>query len=92
MLAIMSGRPQFSLSALLVIIAVLSVPLAMMVSGKPSVLILGYFALLTGGGGSLGYLLGGEAGVLPGMALGFFLSLVLATMCGLPFGLLVPPD
>jgi len=63
----MSKRPQFSLKALLVIIAVLAVPLAMMVSGV---------YVLAGGGailaipalfGSLGYLLRGRDGAAIGV-------------------------
>jgi len=52
----MPARPQFSLKAILVIIAVLSVPLAMM---RMSVWI-GVLFLLPALSGSVGYLLGGK--------------------------------
>ena len=50
----MPNRPQFSRRAILVIITVLSVPLAMFARG---LFIVGYFALCVAAGGSIGYLL-----------------------------------
>ncbi len=66
----MSKRPQFSLKAILVIIAVLAVPLAMMVSGQHHVSHFGYYTLFVVGGSSLGYLLGGWKYAFKGMAVG----------------------
>jgi len=65
----MPKRPQFSLKAILVIIAVLAVPLAMMVSGDGLLFLFGCFALCLAVGGSVGYLLGGSEGACVGMGL-----------------------
>ena len=76
----MSKRPQFSLKALLVIIAVLAVPLAMMVHDADSLVeenlfAWGAFLALPVLFCCIGYLLGGWEGVLNG------LLAALATMC-----------
>ena len=73
----MSKRPQFSLKALLVIIAVLSVPLAMMGSEDRILFAFGCFVLLLTGGGTLGYLLGGWNYAIVGVLFGWFLALTI---------------
>jgi len=78
----MSKRPQFSLKALLVIIAVLAVPLGMMVSGSVVLFALGYHGLFVAFGGSLGYLLGGSKGTALGSVLGVCSSFIV--WCLLP--------
>jgi len=73
----MPNRPRFSLKAMLVIIAVLSVPLAMIATWYPTLSVIGYYLLFAVGGGSLGYLLGGRRHTIHGLGIGLFLGLVL---------------
>jgi len=63
----MSERPQFSLKAILVIIAILSVPLGMMVSEDGRNILLGMIIALPILFGCIGYLLGKWAGVMIGV-------------------------
>jgi hypothetical protein len=69
-------RPQYSLKAILVIVAVLAVPLGMVVSGNDVLFGLGCFSLFVAGGGSLGYLVGGWKYALLGMAVGVCVAFV----------------
>jgi hypothetical protein len=73
----MSKRPQFSLKAILVIVAVLAVPLALLGSGHPRSFIPGYLAFCVAVGGSVGYLLSGPKGVLTGVTVGLLLGVIL---------------
>jgi hypothetical protein len=80
-------RPRFTLKAMFVIVAVLAVPLGMFASDTPGLFFVGYFALFVGGGGSLGYLLGGLKHIYLGMALGVIVAFTLPWLLGLGFWL-----
>ena len=76
-------RPQFSLKAMLLIVAVLAVPLGMMVSADHLLFLFGCYALCIGIGGSVGYLLGGWERACVGMGIGMLLALALWILYGL---------
>lgn len=57
----------------------LSVPLAMLVSGHHALQVIGYFLLFAAGGGSLGYLLGGRGFAFIGAGVGLYMGSVTAT-------------
>jgi len=63
----MSKRPQFSLKAILVIIAVLAVPLGMLVSGEYDLVAGGAILAIPALFGSMGYLLRGRDGAAIGV-------------------------
>ena len=67
----MPKRPQFSLKALLVIIAVLAVPLGMLVGGNGDLAAAGVVFALHALFGSIGYLLGRWTGAAIGVLLAF---------------------
>ena len=77
----MSKRPQVTLKAILVIIAVLSVPLAMLGSGNRDLFTLGGLLAPPLLFGCIGYLVGGWRGLLMGM-----LAAVLALFLYAHFG------
>jgi len=77
----MFERPQFSLKAILVIIAVLAVPLGMVVSGVPALVYLGGMSALPVLSGCIGYLVGGWRGLLIGMAAGALALISYAHFC-----------
>jgi len=72
----MSERPQFSLKALLVIIAVLGVPLGMMGSVNDLLFLLGIYITCVNLGGSVGYLLGGGKWALLGTGIGTLAAMI----------------
>lgn len=66
----MSKRPQFRLKAILVIVAVLSVPMRMFASGHRHTTSFAYYTSSLADGGSLGHLAGGWKYAFKGVSLG----------------------
>ena len=74
--ATMTARSQFNLKAILVIIAVVSVPLAMVGSGFAAVVFGALAVLLSAAGAIVGYLGGGQKNA----QIGFYLGLAVAVL------------
>jgi hypothetical protein len=72
----MTLKPRFTLKAILVIVAALSVPVGMMSSGIVSLIILGTLIVLPVVGGCVGYVVAGWAGAGLGVSIGCSLVLV----------------
>ncbi|MBC8868009.1 MAG: hypothetical protein H8E44_01260 [Planctomycetes bacterium] len=68
----MSKRPQFSLKAILVIIAVLAVPMALFATRNEQWEELGVILLFPVVGGCWGYVTAGWKGIAIGVSIGFF--------------------
>lgn len=73
----MATRWQYSLKAILLIVAVLSMPLAMAVSGIPLLIGLGVFSAFPLVGGSIGYVIRGWDGARKGVDIGSMIIIVL---------------
>ena len=76
----MPNRPQFSLKAILVIVAVLSVPLAMFATRNGLPRLWGVVLLFPILGGCVGYLAGGGHRAGTGIAIGILASIVFACL------------
>jgi len=74
--ATMTGRSQFNLKAILVIIAVVSLPLAMVGSGFAAVVFGALAVLLSAAGAIVGYLGGGQKAATRG----FYAGLAIAVL------------
>ena len=72
-------RPQFSLKAILVIIAVLAVPLGMMVSGDAAAVLVGRILAPAALLGCIGYLIGGSNGAWAGAFIGLIANCLIPT-------------
>jgi hypothetical protein len=69
-------RAQFSLQAVFLAIAAISLPIAMMTSGDQSVRFWGGILLAPGLGGCAGFFVGGWGGTWPGICIAALLTLV----------------
>ncbi len=78
----MSKRPQFSLKAILVIIAVLAVPLGMLASGQWLLVRLAVCLACPTVGACAGYLCGGAKGASKGALIGLIILVLVS--CLLP--------
>jgi hypothetical protein len=85
----MANRPQFSLKAVLIIIAVLSVPLAMMASGQKTLMALGVVLACPTLGACGGFLCNGDKGAPWGAFIGLVVAVVAAVVIPTLYGCVV---